>query len=194
MQRPKHNTRNVLALMRTHILLSALVISSQADAGNTRSRPSSTLAEKGVCEVSDLEFSVGSHRLKVHGSAGSTEPCKQIGLPWGLIDDDRKVDLDPLLCDQVFEKGYYFKFGERQRPGAFLRDVAIPLFSALREETSPSYMDDEGVLLPAIEQADSGVIDWDTNFFLEPLLLRNQLIQVSRSLPILKKQELRPLR
>lgn len=151
--------------MRTRILLSALVISSQAHAGNSHSRPSSTLVEKGVCEVSDLEFSVGSHRLKVHGSAESTEPCKDIGLPWGLVDDDRKVDLDSLLCDQVFEEGYYFKFGEHQRPGAFLRDVAIPLFSALREETSPSYREDQGVLLPAIEQADSGVIDWDTDFF-----------------------------
>lgn len=177
MKGPKRNMRDVLAPTWTYILLSVLTISSGAHPGDSRARPSSTLAERGVCEVTDLEFSVGSHRLKVHGSAESTEPCKKIGPSWGLVEDDRKVDLDSLLCDQVFEEGYYFKFGERQRPGAFLRDVAIPLFSALHDETLPSNKDDQGVLLPAIEQADNEVIDWDTDFFLEPFLLKNQLIQ-----------------
>lgn len=155
MQRPKRNMGNELAPTWTCILLSVLAISSEAR--DSRARQSSTSAERGVCEVTDLEFDVGSHRLKVHGSAESTEPCKRTGPSWGLAEDDRKVDLDSLLCDQVFEEGHFFKFGERQRPGAFLRDVAIPLFSALREETLPSNRDDQGVLLPAIEHTDSGV-------------------------------------
>ncbi|KAL3231952.1 hypothetical protein MRX96_023213 [Rhipicephalus microplus] len=59
----------------------------------------------------------------------------------------------------------------------FLRDVVIPLFTALDMHASSKAADDQGVVLPAIEHADRGVIDWDTNFFLESSLIKNQLIQ-----------------
>ncbi|XP_077514640.1 uncharacterized protein LOC144125269 [Amblyomma americanum] len=163
-------------MLRVLTLLSALMINSVAYADNSLDRRSSSI-NNGPCEVSDLEFDVGSHRLKVHGSVASTATCEKLGPAWDVTDDAPRSKMDSLLCDQVFEKGYLFKFKEQQPAGTFLRDVSIPLFVAFGPDASRETTDDQEVVLPAVEHADNGAIEWETDFFLESHQLKNQLAQ-----------------
>ncbi|XP_054932583.1 uncharacterized protein [Dermacentor andersoni] len=156
-------------------LLSVFTINAVAHAGDLPAHRSSSIS--GLCEVADLEFDVGSHRLCVHGGASSTNTCTKLKPSWEMVDGAPEAKMDSLLCDQVFEIGYFFKFKEHQSPGMFLRNVPIPLFKALDTDASSKAAGDQGVVLPAIEHAESGVIEWDTNFFLESSLNKNQLIQ-----------------
>ncbi|XP_049517777.1 uncharacterized protein LOC119442035 [Dermacentor silvarum] len=162
-------------MLPVRALLSVFTINNVAHAGDLPARRSSSIS--GLCEVADLEFDVGSHRLNVHGGAASTKTCTKLRPSWEMVDGASEAKMDSLLCDQVFEIGYFFKFKAHQPPGMFLRNVSIPLFKVLDKDASSKAAVDQGVVLPAIEHADSGVIDWDTNFFLESSLIKNQLIQ-----------------
>ncbi|KAL1438972.1 hypothetical protein MTO96_047449 [Rhipicephalus appendiculatus] len=112
----------------------------------------------GLCEVTDLEFDVGSHSLNVHGAVASTNTCAELKPVWGIADGTPEAKMDVLLCDQVFEIGYFLKFQAHQPPGMFLRDVVIPLFTALDRDASSKAADDQGVVLPAIEHVDRGAV------------------------------------
>ncbi|XP_049269687.1 uncharacterized protein LOC119387898 isoform X2 [Rhipicephalus sanguineus] len=158
-----------------HALLSVFTINNVAHAEDLPAQRSSSM--NGLCEVTDLEFDVGSHSLNAHGAVASTNTCAKLKPAWGIEDGTPEAKMDSLLCDQVFEIGYFLKFQAHQPPGMFLRDVVIPLFTALSRNASSEAADDQGVVLPAIERVDSGVIDWDTNFFLESSRIKNQLIQ-----------------
>lgn len=165
--------RNMLPVV--YALLTVFTITNVAHAENLPTHRSSSI--NGLCEVTDLEFDVGSHSLSVHGAVASTNTCAELKPAWSIADGTPEAKMDALLCDQVFEIGYFLKFQVHQPPGMFLRDVVIPLFTALDMHASSKAADDQGVVLPAIEHVDRGVIDWDTNFFLESSLIKNQLIQ-----------------
>ncbi|KAH6938235.1 hypothetical protein HPB50_008152 [Hyalomma asiaticum] len=162
-------------LLVVHALVSLFAINDVVHAGDLPVHRSSVM--RGLCEVTDLEFDVGSHNLNVHGTLASTDTCTKMKTAWAIVDGSPEAKMDSLLCDQVFEIGYFFKFEAHQPPGMFLRKVAIPLFAALDRDASSKAAGDQGVVLPAIEQVDSGVIDWDTNFFLESSRTKNELIQ-----------------
>ncbi|CAN7938877.1 unnamed protein product [Ixodes hexagonus] len=147
--------------------------SLKCDEGSASCSPPS-LPDTSYCQVSNAEFDVGSHTLRVYGKVGSTEPLCQAADAWQLVPE--RQDTNSLVCDQIFETGHFFKLERGGNMASLLINTLMPLLHAVYGPPV-SEVADGTVLLPGIERAGGGKIDWDVEEFLDPLRPENQMIQ-----------------
>lgn len=136
---------------------------------------SSSLSDTLYCQVADIVFDVGGHTLRTYKEAASEEPLCRAAETWQLV-SKRKGDANLLVCDQIFERGHFFTLRRGTSTPSLLRNTLLPLLHILYGP-STSEEADGTVLLPGIQGAEDGKIDWDAEEFLDSMRPENQMIQ-----------------